>query len=50
MVHVVIHKRHSRRHGGGVQKMLYDKEHLSIVEREYQKKQICLSWDGVIGK
>jgi len=30
--------------------MLYDKEHSSIVEREYWKKQICLSWDGVMGK
>jgi len=30
--------------------MLYDKEHLSIVEREYQKRQNYLSWDGVMGK
>jgi len=30
--------------------MLYDKEHLSIMKREYQKKQICLSWDKVMEK
>jgi len=30
--------------------MLYDKEHSNTVEREYLKKQICLSWDGVIEK
>jgi len=28
--------------------MLYNKEHSSIVEREYLKKQIYLSWDRVM--
>jgi len=30
--------------------MFYDKEHSNIVEKEYLRKQICLSWNGVIGK
>jgi len=30
--------------------MLYDKEYLSTVEREYLRKQICLNWDGVMEK
>jgi len=33
-----IHKRHSRRSKGKVQRMLYNKEHSSIVEKEYLKK------------
>jgi len=30
--------------------MFYNKEHLNIIEKEYLKKQICLSWNGVMGK
>jgi len=44
------HKRHSRGSEERVQRTLYNKEHSSIVEKEYLKKQICLSWDKVMGK
>jgi len=30
--------------------MFYNKEHLNIIKKEYLKKQICLSWNGVMGK
>jgi len=40
----------SRRSRRRVQRMFYNKEHSSIVKKEYLKKQICLSWDRVIGK